>query len=258
MTDPQRTHVPITVVTLTDADVHWTFDNGGLPRVRVATRPDGTWGRSIDLDPFPCYPHDPALVRRTAARVAAAFPLRWPVTYYVLPLEEPRRTNGGQYDDLDHWGEKDARGRTPLQTFIVLPAKRIPPHPGVTRYLAAHEYGHSVEAAIAWERWDNTGNRQNDYGAVQRELQCEYVALRGLDGAHTQAGGGRWHLSVQEILACDFRILVAGIEPEYWPHPGIPRPEEVPALREWWETQRDEYGRALVDTAAAVAAGAAA
>jgi hypothetical protein len=47
--------------------------------------------------------------------------------------------------------------------------------------------------------------------------------------------GGTWHDSACEILACDFRILVTGMEAEFWPHPGIPRPEMVPALRDWWD-----------------------
>src|SRR5215213_6319894 len=42
-------------------------------------------------------------------------------------------------------------------------------------------------------------------------------------GQVSRASGGTWHSRPQEIFACDFRILVAGFELEFWPHPGIPR-----------------------------------
>jgi hypothetical protein len=51
----------------------------------------------------------------------------------------------------------------------------------------------------------------------------EYAQLRGCDPA-TPYGGGTWHKSPGELLANDFRILVAGVEPEFWPHPGSPTP----------------------------------
>ncbi len=51
------------------------------------------------------------------------------------------------------------------------------------------------------------------------------------------ARGGRWHEAVQEVFACDFRGLDAGDEADYWPHRGIPRPEEVSGLADWWQSQ---------------------
>ncbi|HEX6969131.1 MAG TPA: hypothetical protein VF174_10015 [Micromonosporaceae bacterium] len=32
----------------------------------------------------------------------------------------------------------------------------------------------------------------------------------------------------------------AGAKTEYWPHPGVPLPEEVPGLRDWWAQAVDQ------------------
>lgn len=229
----------VQVVEFTREDVHWPFRSYGsdLPYVMVGKTAQHR-GWRIDVDPFPAYPHDAAVVRETAAQVAAAFPLRFPPTFYVLPHEEPARTNGSQFEDTDHSAEPDELGRRPLRCGITLPAKRIPIHPAMTRYVVAHEYGHSVEANLAWLKQEK--GKPDLYAAEQR-IQEEYAALRGMDPGTTQAGG-TWHAAVQEVFACDFRILVCGVEPEYWPHPGIARPEEVPAIVEWWQRAREEVG----------------
>ena len=35
-------------------------------------------------------------------------------------------------------------------------------------------------------------------------------------------------------FACDFRIMVLGIEPDYWPHPGVMHPERIGDVAAWW------------------------
>ncbi|MGI8334376.1 hypothetical protein ACRYCC_30870 [Actinomadura scrupuli] len=51
--------------------------------------------------------------------------------------------------------------------------------------------------------------------------------------------GGTWYDGIHEIWACDFRILVCQVETEYWPHPGVPRPEEARGLAGWWSAMAD-------------------
>jgi hypothetical protein len=121
--------------------------------------------------------------------------------------------------------------RDPRRGIIFLCGKRVPPHPAVTRYLVAHEYGHNVEYMLniargAQSAWDEA-------------LSIEYAQVRGLPDSTLHHGdGGNWHDSIHEIIACDFRILVCETEVEFWPHAGIARPEHVPALAAWWAEAR--------------------
>lgn len=39
---------------------------------------------------------------------------------------------------------------------------------------------------------------------------------------------------VIELFANDFRIVVCGIEQEYWPHPGFTHPLKLAKVRKWW------------------------
>jgi len=100
-----------------------------------------------------------------------------------------------------------------------------PPHPGVTRMLVAHEYGHVVQIYS-----------ENEVGAEHDEYLVEYAQRRGIEH-RTETGHGTWHLATQEIFADDFRVLVAGVEIEYWNHPGIPRPETSSDTIRWWQEQ---------------------
>ena len=179
-------------------------------------------------DPFPAYPHDLAVVETTARLVAAVCPPRWDVHILVANREEIGRTNGWsdveiarEYDEATgEWRPGDPSG------LISLCGKRIPPHPAMTRYLVAHEYGHHVE----WMLENARGHRLQ-----AGDLIADYAKVRGLTGLH-YGSGGRWHTSVTEVFACDFRILTCGIEVEFWPHPGVPRPEDSPpAVNDWWD-----------------------
>lgn len=93
--------------------------------------------------------------------------------------------------------------------------------------LVAHEYGHVVEDFL------NTAVRNNSLGSTATEQ--EYAELRGLPLHIDAGGGGHWHDKPGEVMANDFRLLVCGVEPEYWPHPGIPRPEGNTQLIDWWQ-----------------------
>lgn len=111
---------------------------------------------------------------------------------------------------------------------IVFSGKRIPPHPALTRYLVGHEYGHQGERMINVARGGEQSARYAFMGA--------YAQVRGLDADSVHDGsGGRWHDSAIEVLACDFRILACDVETDFWPHPRVPRPEEVDGLAGWWK-----------------------
>lgn len=195
---------------------------------RLTWQPPHRYGFEAEFDPFPAYPHDPDAARKAADHVAACCPPLWDVNLYLADREETSRSNGhsnvhegGRYEGSE-WVQDEPSG------MILLSAKRIPPHPAMTRHLVAHEYGHNVEYML-------NSLRGGRHVASCDDLEREYAEMRGLPPSSVHHGeGATWHDSACEIMACDFRIVVCGTEAEFWPHPGIPRPEEVPAVRQWW------------------------
>lgn len=211
------------------AEADWDFRTGD---------PSWQWGnyrRMATFDPFPAYPHHLDDVVEAAGFVQDCFAPAWNVELYVADREEVGRSNGfsyvhagSHYDDAsDKWVQDKPTG------LIVLSGKRVPPHPAVSRYLVAHEFGHNVQYMIA--RYKGHENLHAD------EWLAAYAELRGLGAANMHPGnGGRWHDSITEIFACDFRILICDLEPGFWPHPGIAHPTQVDGLNRWWQEVADE------------------
>jgi hypothetical protein len=202
------------------AEADWSF-NDSIPRWRHSQR-----GSIATFDPFPAYPHPIGEVREAVAHVLSRWEPSWHVDLYSANREAVGRTNGfsnmhesGHYEG-DQWVKDEPTG------LIMMSGKRIPPHPAMTRYLVAHEYGHNVE-------WMINAQRGAKY-AHDNTLIRAYAEMRGV-GAHLHLGeGGTWHNSAAEVFACDFRIVVCEVEVEFWPHHGIPRPEEVQEVWDWW------------------------
>lgn len=201
---------------------------------RILFRPDGVgYDQTVAVDPFPCYPHDVALVRDIAALVEERFPIGFPPVYHVLPFEEVSRTNGHA-----NWTTRYQTGsRDPYACWIVLSGKRIPPHPAMTRYLVAHEYGHCVNWWI-----DRRQGRLKNYSDIS-PFEKEYAALRNIE-ADLGYGGLKWHKAPIELIANDFRICVTGVEPDFWPHPGFAHPHEIPAVQAFWDRMVEQHATA--------------
>lgn len=208
-----------------EKDLEWSWQ--GRPFFRIKS---GDRKRLEEVLPAPAYEHDLALTEEYLKLSAEKFPIDRDVNLYVLDRDTPEGTNGcthinHKYDNV----EKDKNEEYPWEPTIVLYGKKIPPHPAMTRYLVAHEYGHVVRKYISWMR----GERED-----QNTLYDEYGKLREMEGSRYY-GPGMWHKSIQELFANDFRILVAGVETEYWPHAGFERPELLLAVRLWWEHIRE-------------------
>lgn len=202
----------------------WAFRDSGL-----SWSPPHKYAFTATFDPFPGYPHDADVAQGAADLVSACVPPLWDVDCYLADREESSRSNGhsnvheGGHYEGDEWVKDEPSG------LIMLSGKRIPPHPALTRYLVGHEYGHNVEYMLNSLRGARHVSSCDD-------LEREYAAMRGLPPESVHHGeGATWHDSCCEILACDFRILACNVEAEFWPHPGIPRPELVPALKGWWD-----------------------
>lgn len=206
-------------------DLSWPFESG--PQYRL----DHDGHHSVVVDPAPAYKHNVELVRVKVHEIAKAFPITWPVTFYVLSHEFTSRTNafaqGNAFDyrsKLEDYDEGDEQYlRCP---YIVMSGKRIPIMPAMTRYLVAHEYGHIVEDWIAKQR------KQRD-----SDLLKEYAELRRIKFP-LNYGCGTWHETPGEIFANDFRILVGNAEVEFWPHE-CQRPEDNYAVIGWWEKAKE-------------------
>lgn len=210
------------IIVVDSQDIHWPFSSS-VPVVHVG---GGRYPHQEQVDPFPAYGHDPDLVRDVLDQVEALWPLpeRHRPDLFILPYESTSRTNGWTSYDYDYDAEVEEGGERPWKSWIALSAKRIPPHPAMTRYLVAHEYGHVVHRQIKALR------------GVKEHLELEdYAEIRGM--STKKYGGGTWHSSLIEVFANDFRLCITGIEGEFWPHPGIDRPDD--RVREWWRQQRE-------------------
>jgi hypothetical protein len=196
-------------------------------------------GTSMVFDPFPAYPHDLDVVCQTAVEVEEKVAPLWNVEVYVADREGVARSNGWSHLFEDQEFTDGDWVRKPNIGVIMLAGKRIPPHPAVTRYLVAHEYGHNVEWMINSVRGARYPNDET--------LAVEYAKMRGPE-VHTDfGGGGVWHNAIAEVLACDFRVMVLGIEPEFWPHPGVSRPDSR-GMRDrvtgWWDEALHDLAKA--------------
>jgi len=217
----------IFIKTLGSEAVLWMW--GRVPSIYIGDR-------SCEIDPFPAYPHDERTFASTLSLLEAFWPAKFKLLAWLLPYELRSGTNGHS-DRSFPWSPR-SEDRQPPTHHIVAAGKRIPIHPAVTRYLAAHEYGHHVEWWLAEPSEQYPfGGGENDYKVLE-----EYAQVRDGKFHRTYGSGGIWHTSLTEIFACDFRLF-AGVEPEFWPHPGIPRLEECPAAIDWWNRKRDLWLR---------------
>lgn len=208
-------------VKLLEAPEH-DFDARGL---HYHITVDGAHAREVFVDPAPCYPHSEVAATAELERLRQCAPLPFPLTVFLLSLETMSRSNGVYFDGYDYTAEQIEIGGKKLSPpvgAIVLSGKRIPIHPAMTRYLVPHEYGHGVMYHLARLR----GITDDQLMATYRE-QCR-------PEASTKYGCGEWHHNVMELFANDFRILVADREPEFWPHPGLKRPDENLAVVGFW------------------------
>lgn len=226
MDEPNRVRV------LTRDQIVWMWDRE--PYVLLQEDPDSEFLFRVDVDPFPAYAHDPVLAGATLARLMETFPLLFPPEVVLLEFEATARINAWvQHVDKATDETFNEEANYPYDSLIVLSGKRGPLHPAMTRFLVAHEYGHLIEHQLVYQ----AGKQEQDLTIINA-----YAARRGLAQQATRRlrAGQRWHDRPSEVFADDFRILVAGVELEHWPHPGIPRPETVEGLAEWWmDLQRE-------------------
>lgn len=212
---------PVELLELEPGDVVWPFESGPQYSVRGEN-----WPTHIKVDPFPCARHDSARTRAAIDEVSAKFPIGCSVRVVTIAHEFDSRTNGfaTKHESYDE-AKKEPADR--IEITIALSGKRTMVLPAMTRYLVAHEYGHAVDYWI-----DERISRGKD------EFEKLYADARGVKRV-SGTSGGRWAGATTEVIADDFRILVAGVEVDFWPHP-VPHPRET-NMAEFWARMIDEH-----------------
>lgn len=216
------------VAHLTADDLAWP--DRGNPSIST---PTGAWPRKTVVHARPMYRHDPALVEEVL-RHCEGFAIHESVPQHLTTTDREFESgfNGYAFRDYAYYdlpktmaGDRDGNPHeySALCTSILLGGKPVPPHPRWTRYLVGHEYGHCAWYAAEYflgyiDRGDKTGER-------------DYMRMRGHDD---WKDGKMWHQLAIEIIANDFRVAVARVEPEFWQH-DVAHPDRVPAVRAWWE-----------------------
>lgn len=208
--------------------LEWSFSNN-YPRLYT-----GHYWEQVD--PTPCEGHDKELVESLLPTVEKAFPMdpRFAPNFYLLKFETEARVNGWTTRVWDYKADEEENGEKLWKGVIALSGKRTCIHPAMTRYLVGHEYGHVLHYYLLRAlNIKETGDHQD---AVYKD----YADVRGIE-LNGDYGPGNWSTNIGEIFANDFRILLTGLETEFWPHKHVARPEEVPHLLGWWLEQKEKH-----------------
>lgn len=214
------------IILLTADDMHWDFDNSGPT---ISTRPNkATYGRAVKVDPHPAHAHDIKLVRKLIHKVENAYKFSIKPVWHIFEQEVLERVNGWCQAEYLY---DNSKGKKRIEHHIILSGKRIPIHPAMTRYLIPHEYGHAVEDNIILKEL-------GDLGKVE-EFRAEYRKMRGLKTSDAKYSSKSWATSTGEIFANDFRILMCGLEEDFWPHPGVTHPLKSKAACKYWDTIKE-------------------
>ena len=174
---------------------------------------------------------DADLVQSQLDAVCARWPLPWAVDVFLVSYASsvPGQSAISWCGEASGAVATAGRYKDIAIGNIALFGSYAPPHPALVRANVAHEYGHLVEAMLAARLHNGSG----------RALLTEYATLRGLTLAPNDAlnplPGVGWTRHPGEVFANDFRLLLAQVEEEHWPHPGIARPETRPDVIAWWQ-----------------------
>lgn len=203
-------------------DLRWSFDSDWPVAMILGYNRE-------KMDPFPCYAHDAELVKAEVAKLEEIVAPLVPLTFVVADFESISRVLATTMQELSYNRKAGERDKLKANA-ILINGKRTPQHPAVTRYLVAHEYGHALEDWIEEARELRVNS-----------LRPEYAAIRPGSGTH-HGDAQSWTSAVGEVMACDFRVAVAGVETEHWPHPEVGYPDH--RVEEWWAQAIDDVRKA--------------
>lgn len=193
--------------------------------------------RSIECSPRPAYPHSAEAVRRHLLHVESLFPVeRRPLVYLPSYDSSISNRNAATFEEGLYNEPVDEHNRAVTASYFVMYGKGTPIHPAVTKYLVAHEYGHVVAEVLA-HAWSESSDPRPSF-------MRHYAELRGMKDLPRNYGLAQWHKHPEEVFANDFRILVAGLDADWWPHEA-PHPHSLPNLKLWWDARAQEARNGL-------------
>lgn len=220
------------------SDLVWPFGGNGphyLQNLVVSK-----YGRQIEVDPFPCTMVDEALVRSKIAEVEQKFPIGALVQWVIIPHEIKERCNAWAqrdwiYADQDNEDEMLIQKKHRIEAFVIMSGKRSNIHPAMTAFLVAHEYGHCVDYWVTSIMKEERQTKDEDV------FRKEYAAMRGVVWNDRNVyGGGNYKDDIMEIIADDFRIVVAGQDADWYQH-SVTHPLRDPAVVEYWHKLIEGY-----------------
>jgi hypothetical protein len=216
----------ITIKTILDDQLDWPTGDSSYPEFGFLDN-----RHTVKLDPFPGYCHNHLTAKATIIDCVKAFPPQTNLTTWLSRWDDLSRYNGFLYRDSFKYNENNE----PLtyHTHIFLTGKKTPIHPVSTRALIAHEYGHAVAYWLELKTQRPVEQIYDEYVDVVLGNNC--TNDRELEHA------GRilpWHRRIQEIFADDFRVFLAGIDTDFYPHYNIYMDNDMIERRKyWWKEQ---------------------
>lgn len=206
---------------LTEKDLIWPFDGEPYFKTQLAKT---EYQEKINIQAFPCYSFDLKLVNHVAEYVENCFSIGFPCDYYVLDYDVIEGVNG-YASRVSEWNDGK---EVAFEPYIVLAGKKTPIHPAMQRYLIGHERGHVINYWLSLKM-----------GMTDEEFDKHYADIREIDYSF-EYGGKKWHTNTGEIMANDFRVLVCGLETDFWPHDAV-HPFKCESVIKFWGEMKEKY-----------------
>lgn len=220
------------IVVIKPEEIIWPFDGQPYYLLKALAC---DYGRTAQVDPFPCNTHNVDIMTEEVEKVTKAFPIGTLLQWIVLPHETTNRTNAfANHDSIyaDTPEREEMKKVNKLEGSIIFSGKRANIHPAMTRFLVAHEYGHQVDY------WITEVMKEEDRDADFRKF---YAESRGLIYDNSRYGGGNYHNSITELIADEFRIVVAGRDTDFWQHDKYPNPVDQQDRIDFWNGLKEKY-----------------
>lgn len=185
---------------------------------------------TIYVDPFPCASHNVDFIKKKVTMVESIFPIAAPIKYVLLPNELKERVNAMAYQE---YVDDKYKKKYKFEGTIALSGKRTIIHPAMSNYLIAHEYGHMVDY------WINQSMNQEEKSENASLFRKRYAAFRGIDFNQKLTGYG-WKNNIAEVIADDFRIVMAKTDVDFFPHQ-CGNPAKNKKVTQYWQKLKQKY-----------------
>lgn len=187
----------------------WDFC-GEHPYYRV-NKLSSDFYEDIKIDPFPCTSHNMEIIKKEVEVVERHFPIGSLLQWIIIPHEFISRSNAyASYEEI--WRD-ERKEKNKLDAWIVFCGKRTNIHPAMTKFLVSHEYGHQVDYWITHCMMEEEKSNDRDI------FRKKWAEVRGIEWSNDEGyGAGRYHNSITEMIADEFRVVVMDRDTDFWQH----------------------------------------